>query len=87
MDKLDLILEKLIRLEEKTNKIEEKTNKIEEKTNKIDKIESDIAALKADSKVTHQKMDMIINEVANIKEQITDHDIKIQVLNNKAKAI
>jgi len=70
MDKLDLILEKLIKID-----------------NKIDKAEADISGLKNDNKVTDQKIDMIIKEVANIKEQIIDHDIKIQVINNKTKAI
>lgn len=67
--------------------MEEALKLILEKLGKLDKIESDINALKADSKVTHQKLDMIIDEVANIKEQITDHDIIIQVINNKTKAI
>lgn len=58
-----------------------------EKLTKLDKIELDINSLKNDNKETHRKLDMIIDEVANIKEQITDHDIKIQVINNKSKAI
>jgi len=74
-------------MQETLKLILEKLGKLEEKTNKLDKIESDINSLKADSKVTLQKLDMIIDEVANIKEQITDHDIKIQVINNKTKAI
>lgn len=67
--------------------MEETLKLILEKLGKLDKIESDINALKADSKMAHKKLDMIIDEVANVKEQITDHDIKIQGINNKIKAI
>ncbi len=50
MDKLDLILGKL--------------NKLEEKTSKLDKIESDINALKADSKEIKQEV-KVITEATN----------------------
>lgn len=58
--------------------MEETLNLILEKLGKLDKLEADINALKAEGKVTHQKLDMIIDEVATIKEQITYHDMKIQ---------
>lgn len=67
--------------------MEETLNLILEKLGKLDKLEADINALKAEGKVTHQKLDMIIDEAATIKEQITYHDMKIQVLNDKTKAI
>ena len=70
MDKFDLILEKL--------------NKIEEKTNKLDKIESDINALKADSKEIKQELKAITEATANIMESITNHEIRIQKLEQKA---
>ena len=54
-------------MEETLKLILEKLGKLEEKTNKLDKIESDINSLKADSKVTHQKLNMIIDEVANYR--------------------
>lgn len=38
-------------------------------TKRLDKLEADINALKAEGKVTHQKLDMIIDEVATSKEQ------------------
>ena len=61
----------------------DKLDLILEKLNKLDKIESEINALKNDNKTTHKKLDMVINEVASIKELVTDHDIKIQVISNK----
>ncbi len=56
--------------------MEETLHLILEKLGKLDKIEADINALKAESKVAHQKLDMIIDEVATIKEQITYNDMK-----------
>lgn len=49
--------------------MEETLNLILEKLGKLDKLDADINALKAEGKVTHQKLDMIIDEVATIKEQ------------------
>ncbi len=66
--------------------MEDTLKSILEKLGKLDRIESYISALKNDNHITHTKLDIIINEVANIKEQITDHDIKIQSI-NKTKAI
>ena len=65
--------------------MEETLHLILEKLGKLDKIEADINAFKAESKVAHQKLDMIIDEVATIKEQITYHDMKIQLINDKKK--
>ena len=67
----------------------------EETNNRLTKIETTIEnttnvkiqALFEDREIVHSKLDSIANELADIKEQITDHDIKIQVLNNKTKAI
>ncbi len=67
----------------------------EETNNRLTKIETTIEnttnvkiqALFEDREIIHSKLDSIVNELADIKEQITDHDIKIQVLNNKTKAI
>jgi hypothetical protein len=42
-----------------------------------------IHALYEDSEIVHNKLDIITNEIADIKEMVTDHDIKIQVINNK----
>ncbi len=56
--------------------MEETLDLILEKLGKLDKLEADINTLKTEGKVTHQKLDMIIDEVATIKEQITYHDIK-----------
>lgn len=46
-----------------------------------------IQALFEDREIVHSKLDTITNEFAEIKEQITDQDIKIQIINNKTKAI
>lgn len=46
-----------------------------------------IQALFEDREIVHSKLDIITNELAEIKEQITDQDIKIQIINNKTKAI
>jgi hypothetical protein len=40
-----------------------------------------------DGEIVHNKIDIITNEIAAIKEQISDHDIQIQVISNKTKAI
>lgn len=67
----------------------------EETNNRLTKIETTIEnttnvkvqALFEDREIIHSKLDSIANELADIKEQIIDHDLKIQVLNNKTKAI
>ncbi len=67
----------------------------DETNNRLTKIETTIEnttnvkiqALFEDREIVHSKLDSIANELADIKEQITDHDIKIQVINNKTKAI
>jgi predicted nucleic acid-binding Zn-ribbon protein len=69
------------RLDEITQRIVQVETTIENTTN------VKIQALFEDREIVHSKLDSIANELADIKEQITDHDIKIQVLNNKTKAI
>jgi len=67
----------------------------DETNNRLTKLETTIEnttnvkiqALFEDREIVHGKLDSISNELADIKEQITDHDIKIQVINNKTKAI
>lgn len=66
MDKLDVLLEKL---------------------NKLDKVESDINSIKNGIGKIEKTQDIIINELADIKERATDHDVKIQVINSKTKAL
>ncbi len=56
MDKLDVLLEKL---------------------NKLDKLESDINSIKNGIGKIEKTQDIIINEFADIKERVTDHDVKI----------
>ena len=58
--------------------MEESLKLILEKLGKLDKIESDINALINDNKVTHNELRIIRTELADIKEQVTDHDIKIK---------
>ena len=69
------------RLDEITQRIVQVETTIENTTN------AKLQALFEDREIVHSKLDSISNELADIKEQITDHDIKIQVLNNKTKAI
>lgn len=69
------------RFDEITQRIVQVETTIENTTN------VKIQALFEDREIVHSKLDSIANELADIKEQITDHDIKIQVLNNKTKAI
>jgi hypothetical protein len=69
------------RLDEITQRIVKVETTIENTTN------VKIQALFEDREIVHSKLDSITNELADIKEQIADHDIKIQVLNNNTKAI
>ncbi len=69
------------RLDEITQRIVKVETTIENTTN------VKIQALFEDREIVHSKLDSITNELADIKEQIADHDIKIQVINNKTKAI
>lgn len=73
MDKLDIILEKL--------------SQVDLINSKLDKIEADVGALRNDNKVINKKLDVITNELADIKEKVTDHHVKIQVINAKTKAL
>lgn len=45
-----------------------------------------IQALFEDREIIHSKLDNIANELADVKARVTDHDVKIQVINTKAKA-
>ncbi len=69
------------RLDEITQRIVKVETTIENTTN------VKIQALFEDREIVHSKLDSITNELADIKEQIADHDIKIQIINNKTKAI
>ena len=42
-----------------------------------------IQALNEDGKIIHDKLDIITNEINEIKEQVSDHDVNIQVLKNR----
>lgn len=70
MDKLDLILEKL-----------EKINALE---SKIDKIQSDITALKTNNKLINSKLDSLTEITYTIMENQTEHKLRIEKLENKA---
>lgn len=69
------------RLDEITQRIVKVETKIENTTN------VKIQALFEDREIVHNKLDGITNELTDIKEQLTDQNIKIQVINNKTKAI
>ncbi len=70
MDKLDLILEKL--------------EKIDILESKIDKIQSDITALKSNNKLINSKLDSLTEITYTIMENETEHKMRIEKLENKA---
>ncbi|MDP4182562.1 MAG: hypothetical protein Q8942_15920 [Bacillota bacterium] len=78
-----------------SNKLQEVNNKQDGANNRLMKLETTIEnktnvkiqALFEDRDIIHNKLDNISNELEVIKEQITDHDIKIQIIDNKSKAI
>lgn len=88
----ELLKEILSEIQVMSNKFEKK---LDETNNRLTKLETTIEnttnvkiqALFEDREIVHNKLDNITNEVAAIKEQIVDHDIKIQVITNKTKAI
>lgn len=70
MDRLDLILEKL--------------QKIDILESKIDKIQSDITALKSNNKLINSKLDSLTEITYTIMENETEHKMRIEKLENKA---
>ncbi len=70
MDKLDLILEKL--------------EKIDALETKIDKIQSDITSLKSNNKLINSKLDSLTEIAYTIMENQTEHKMRIEKLENKA---
>lgn len=95
----DILKEILTQIQVMSNKMEEKFTEFENNQNetnkRLTKLETTIEnttnvkiqALFEDRQIIHSKLDNITNELADIKEQIAEHDIKIQVLNNKVKVI
>jgi chromosome segregation ATPase len=75
----------LVNLTEQQSETNRKLTKLE--TTIENTTNTKILALFEDREVIHSKLDNITNELVDIKEQITDHDIKIQVISNKTKAI
>lgn len=70
MDKLDLILEKL--------------EKIDGLESKIDKMQSDVSALKSNNKLINCKLDSLTEIAYTIMENQTEHKLRIEKLENKA---
>ncbi len=70
MDKLDLLLEKL--------------EKIDALESKVDNIQSDITALKTNNKLINSKLDSLTEITYTIMENQTEHKLKIEKLENKA---
>ena len=70
MDKLDLLLEKL--------------EKIDALESKIDKMQSDITALKTNNKLINSKLDSLTEITYTVLENQTEHKLKIEKLENKA---
>ncbi len=84
MDKLDLILEKLGKIDTIESKIDTFESKIDTLESKIDKIQSDITALKADNKLINGKLDGLTEVTYTIMENQTEHKMRIEKLENKA---
>lgn len=70
MDKLDLILEKL--------------EKIDILESKVDKMQSDITSLKLNNKIINCKLDSLTEITYTIMENETEHKMRIEKLENKA---
>jgi len=91
----EILKEILSQMHVMSNKLHEVSNKQDDTNNRLSKLETTIEnktnvkiqALFEDRDIIHNKLDNISNELEVIKEQITDHDIKIQVINNNSKAI
>ncbi len=66
MDKLDIILQKLEKLE--TGQKEIKSSQ--------DKMESDILSLKSDNKTIHRKLDLLMATIAETKEEMYGMKVK-----------
>lgn len=95
----EMIKEILSQMQVMSNKMEKRFNELENKqdetNHRLTKIETKIEnetnekiqALYEDREIVHSKLDNITNDLIDIKGKITDHDIKIQVISNKTKAI
>jgi uncharacterized coiled-coil protein SlyX len=84
-NKQDETNHRLTKMETRLTKMETRFTKLE--TTIENKTNVKIQALFEDRDVVHCKLDNITNELADLKEEIVDHGIKIQVINNKTKAI
>lgn len=95
----EILKEILSQIQVMSNKMEERFVKLEDRQDETNrrftKLETTIEnttnvkiqALFEDREIVNHKLDNITNELAEIKEQITDHDIKIQAVSNKTKVI
>ncbi len=91
----EILKEILSQMQVMSSKLQSVSNKQDETNNRLTKMETliensvnvKIQALFEDRETIHNKLDNIANEVATIKEQITYRDMKIQILNDKTKAI
>ncbi|WP_018211745.1 hypothetical protein [Desulfitobacterium hafniense] len=98
MDKLDMILGKLVNMENKfvnmENKFVNMENKFINMEDKLERMESDIKALRADNREIHRKMDdfsfvqkQTLEAVKDLDKEVVRHDDQIQVINSKIKAL
>ncbi len=91
----EILKEILSQMQVMSSKLQSVSNKQDETNNRLTKMETliensvnvKIQALFEDRETIHNKLDNITNEAATIKEQITYHDMKIQILNDRTKAI
>lgn len=82
------------KLQEVSVKQDDTNKRIDDTNKRITKLETTIEnktnlkiqALFEDREIVHDKLDNISGELEVIKEKITEHDMKIQVINN-SKAI
>ncbi len=84
MDKLDLILEKLEKIDALESKIDALESKMDGFESKIDKIQGDITALKTNNKLINSKLDSLTEITYTIMENQTEHKLRIEKLENKA---
>lgn len=89
------VLNKLNKLDGIENQLATLTEKQEETNQRLTKLEISIEnntnikvqALFEDRDIVHSKLDKLIDTVAEVKEDITSNSLKIQIVDNKVRAI
>ena len=76
---------KLTKLESGQDETNASLTKLETKIENVTDVK--IQALFEDREIVHGKLDKIVDKLEKIEGQIIDHDIKIQVISSKTKAV